>query len=139
ANFAPYLLRNRLPSTGDRLPNVLMQIAMGDTTIPNSTSWYLAQSMDLPQLAPVVTPIPLVQQDAVLPLSANVSADVTGGIFQFDRVSYQQGGPVQAAGHGSTPGSLESVNQAMNFLMTWYSDGVGEVYDPYAEFGTAPL
>jgi len=138
ANFAPWLLRKRLAGTGTRPTQVLMQVAIGDETIPNGASWYLARAMRLPQLAPVVAPVSMVAQD-VLPAVGNVGAEVTGGLFQFDRVTTQpNAGPVSSA-HGNTPGSAEAVTQMVHFLQTWLNDGVAEIIDPYAQLGTAPL
>ena len=139
ANFAPYLLEDRLPGTGERLPQMLMQIAMGDETIPNSTSWYLARAMNLPQLHPVAQHIEVVPQQETLPATGNVSLDVSGGIFQFDRVSFGNPGSPSATQHNNTPGSAESLTQMTHFLQTFFNDGVSEILDPYAVIGTSKL
>ncbi len=139
ANYAPYLFGQRLEGAGERAPNILMQIAIGDTTIPNSTSRYLAQSMGLPQLAPIFDPVPLVQVDEELPVRGNVSPEVTAGLFQFDRVTLQPGAAPSASGHGNTPGSAESITQTIHFLQTRNADGIGEINDPYTVLGTPDL
>ncbi len=140
ANFAPHILSDRLPGTGDRIPQALLQIAIGDETIPNSASWYLTRAMHLPQLAPVVAPVDIVEQVTELPVAGNIAdGAATAGMFQFDRVSYGPTGSPSASQHGSVPGSAQALLQSVHFLQTWFNDGVSEILDPYAELNTPPL
>ncbi|MFT5435221.1 MAG: dienelactone hydrolase, partial [Myxococcota bacterium] len=139
ANWGPFILNERLPSTGDRTPHVLMQIAIGDETIPNSASWHLARAIGVAQLPPVIVPIDVVEQVASLPMAGNIDGEITAGVFQFDRLSFAPNGAIEAAAHGTTPGSIQAVAQNAHFLQTWYAGETPEIIDTYEQYSTPPL
>jgi hypothetical protein len=140
-SYSPYVVESRKPDAGSRAPHVLLQIAIGDEVIPNSASWWLARSLGVPHIAPVHTSVPLVElQPGDGPVSGNLlGGTTTGGLFQLDRVSYGDGKKPEAAGHQTTPGSSESITQAVTFLQSWIETGLARIIDPYDVVGTPPL
>ena len=140
-SYAPHVLEQRKLDAGTRAPHMLLQIAIGDEVIPNSASWWLARSLGVPHIAPVHTSVPLVDlQPGDGPVYGNLlGGTTTGGLFQLDRVSYGDGKKPEAAGHQTTPGSSESITQAVTFLQSWNETGVARIINPYDVVGTPPL
>ncbi len=140
-NFSRWLFEQRLPGTGERPASVLFQVAIGDEVIPNSSSWALARALELPHIPPVVAPVVAVPDETMpLPVVGNaLDGGATKGLFQFDRVTVSRNGKPIDSGHQTTPGSEESVGQAVRFFESWFEKGTAEIIDPYALYGTPPL
>lgn len=140
ANFAPYVLGDRLPGAGATPPHVLFDMALGDTYMPNAGSLYYARALGVPQLAPVlleVGGVPVLEGPVV---QGNLGdGSLTAALFQFDRVTAAPGEAPAPAGHDSTPVSLEGVLQVTHFFETWLDGGVPEIIDPYDALDTPPL
>ncbi len=136
-NYAPHVLVDRFSGAP---PHLLENMAIDDTTVPNVTSRALSRALGIEAVRPVVRPIDLVADAGKSPVASNLNdGAVTGGLFQLDRVSSSPGGAARAASHGNVFGGIEGPWQAFHFLETWISDGVPEIADPYAHFGTPPL
>ena len=140
ANYGPYILKDRLPGAGAAIPDLLFQMVLNDDTVPNSANRALARALGVPVVAPVLTPVGIVQPAPAAPFSGNVAGGkATAGLFQFDR-DLSQGSqvPTQAT-HGNVAKSQEGLLQSMHFVKTWLATGKAEILNPYAELGTPPL
>jgi pimeloyl-ACP methyl ester carboxylesterase len=130
-NYAGYILGNRLPDADGAIPSVLMQVAIGDATIPNTASNALARAMGITHVQPVLQTVGLIDTKPA-PLSGNVAdGDATAGFFQFDEVVVQMGGRPVRANHSNTVGSFEGFGQLMNFFESWLGDGPPTIVNPY--------
>lgn len=141
SNWAPHLLANRLTGTDETAsPHLLLQLVIDDDTIPDTSSRSLARALNLPQLAPVLTPIGLVPLAGTAPVSGNAGGGArTQGLFQFDRISRDPGEPLEVATHDYMPSSVEGVYQLRAFVQRWLDTDTPEIRDPYIELGTPPL
>ena len=140
ANYAPNVLRDRLEGAGTRIPQVLLQIGVGDEVIPNTASWYLSRAFGLPILPPVAVDIDGVSVEKKLPASGNAGGGAASvGLFQIDRVTMSKGAKPEKPAHNTTPGSAEALTQSIHFLGTWIDGGLSDMIDPFAELGTPPL
>jgi len=143
--WAGHLLKDRIGRPDSPPPHVLLQMVMGDTTVPNIATRTLARALDAPQVPTVIAPIDLLPVAASAPVSGNVAADAAGpltvGLFQFDRVTTSPGGNPKRATHSGVFSGIEAIDQVRAFLESWLSDedGVPTIVDPYAENGTRPL
>jgi hypothetical protein len=135
APYAPLLLSRRAAGTG---PHVLLGLAHDDDTIPNSSTYGLARALGLARFGAVRGPQPLLP-DATAPLSGNGPGGRTAGMFEYDRVTFQEGGTPRAAEHSSTGDSREGQLQRRRFLEDWLAGRTPVIVDPYAELGTPPL
>ena len=138
ASYAPHVLKDRFDGSGEP-PQLLMQMAIGDSIVPNSCNRALARALNLPVAPPVLQEVGLVPTLAKLPITGNLPTGQTAVLFQFDRISNKKGGPVEAAQHGNTPKSLEALTQDLHFIKTWLATGKAEAIDPYVTLGTPPL
>jgi hypothetical protein len=130
-NYAPYILQDRLQGAGATVPSVLMQVAIGDATIPNTASNALARAMGIDHVRPVLQTVGLI--DSVeAPLAGNVARGAaTAGLFQFDEVVVEMGGRPVKANHNNTVGSFEGFGQLMTFFESWLADDAPTVINPY--------
>ncbi len=130
-NYAGHILKDRLEGAGDDVPSVLMQVAIGDETIPNSASNALAQAMGIDHVQPVLQTVGLIDTVAA-PVAGNAAGgDATAGLFQFDDVVVQMGGRPVKASHNNTVGSFEGFGQLMAFFESWLDDDAPTVINPY--------
>jgi dienelactone hydrolase len=135
ATFAPFVVQDRL--LGEPI-HVLFPVAIKDDTVPPSTARILARGLGLPQVQPVIEPVALLTLSGSGPVHGNMRDGlVTGGHFQYDRVSSDDG-PVEAT-HDNLSLSEESSTQFIHFLQSWIEDGVPEIIDPYEALQTLPL
>ncbi len=138
AAYAPHVLTDRLAGTGSA-PQLLMQMAIGDTIVPNSCNRALARALMVPLAPPVLQDVGLVPLLTKLPVSGNMASGQTAVLFQFDRTTQKAGQQPEPAGHSSTPKSLEALTQDLHFIKTWLATGKSEAIDPYQQLGTPPL
>lgn len=111
-------------------PHVLFPVAKDDQTVPPASGRALARAMGIPHLAPVLTPVELI--DVVEgPQTGNLDG-TTAAYYQYDRVS-QGNGRFVTASHGNTPLGPEPLRQALTFLGSWLDDGVPTIIDPFDE------
>lgn len=140
ANYAPHVLRDRLPGAGDRAPHILFDMAIDDAIVPNVCNRALARALGVPHIPPVLQDVGIVPVLDAAPVIGNLDdGRTTAGLFQFDRVVEHMGeAPVKAA-HDNLAKSTEGILQATHFLQTWIESGTPEIVDPYAVLGTPPL
>ncbi|MBL8787027.1 MAG: hypothetical protein JNJ59_19130 [Deltaproteobacteria bacterium] len=131
--------------------HILIQMVMGDTTVPNIATRSLARAIGTPQVPTIITPIDLLPAAASAPVTANLSTAasgdtalpsvVTAGLYQFDRASRSPGANPVKATHGGVFSGIESIGQVTGFLTTWLSSPTGTptITDPYSDYGTPPL
>lgn len=133
--YAPWIAGERLPGFDAARPQVLMQMVENDDTVPNVSNTYFARCLGVPHLGEVIVPIGVVDLQPDLPVSGNLDATHTGGVFQFDTVIPDDGGPSETATHGNVARSSHAQLQLTHFLETFDADGVAEILDPYAVLG----
>lgn len=138
SNYAPYVLSDRLPGAGPA-PQLLLNMAVGDKTVPNVCTRSLARALGVPVVEPVLQEVGVVGVSPPTPFSGNMAPDVTAGLFQFDRVTKSVGAAPVAAEHDNVAKSEEGLLQETHFLQTWIETGVAEILDPYEVLGTPPL
>lgn len=140
ANYAPHVLRDRLPGAGDRAPHLLFDMALDDAIVPNVCNRALARALGIPHIPPVLQPVGIVPVLDGAPVRGNLDdGRTTAGLFQFDRVVERPGEPVVRAEHDNLAKSTEGLLQATHFLQTWVDTGLAEIIDPYAVLETPPL
>lgn len=141
ANYAPFVLRNRLPHAPGRPPHLLFNMAIDDGVVPEVTNFALARALDLPQLAPAIREVGVIALETKgYPLSANLEdGTTTAGVFQYDRVRRRGRSEVEIATHNNLSASTEAVHQAMTFLTTWLDTGTAVIVNPFDELETPSL
>ena len=138
SNWAPHVLADRLPGMGAP-PQLLLNMALGDETVPNSCTRSLARALGVPTVPPVLQSIGIVGTTEPAPVAGNLGPSLTAGLFQYDRVTKSEGEAPVPAAHDNVSKSVEGLLQETHFLQTWLSTGAGEIVDPYAILGTPPL
>ena len=141
ANWASWVLGDRLPAAGTTPPHLLFQTVVEDDTIPDVSARLLARALRIPHVPPVIADIGLLDVTGLTPVAGNLAASPgrTAGVFQFDRITRSPGGEVEKASHDYTPGSEEAKHQLVHFVATWLDTGTPEIVDPYEILGTPPL
>lgn len=126
-NFSRFVTLEAPPNAGEWSPtNVLLQEAMDDTLVPNSSTSLLARALGLTHVGTALAPIDGLET-APAPLSGNLQDQATGGVFQFDRTD----GSV--ATHNSLGSSSEARAQYAAFFAAIFEEEPGLIIDPYAE------
>lgn len=138
SNYAPYVLSKRLQGAGPA-PQLLLNMAVGDATVPNVCTRSLARALGVPVAPPVLQTVGVVETAPTPPFSGNLSQELTAGLFQYDRVTKSPGADPVVAEHDNVAKSQEGLLQETHFLQSWLDTGVGEIIDPYEVLGTAPL
>ncbi|MGB1699675.1 MAG: hypothetical protein ACPHRO_06970, partial [Nannocystaceae bacterium] len=128
STHAPHILQTR-PDFAPGQPDLLMGVVLGDTVVPNSTSWSLARALEIPMYATELEPVVGVPFDSTLPLSGNVNGR-TAGMVQFDVTA-----PGEQAQHGPTVNTEVGIASWRPFFETHFGDGLAVLTDPYATVG----
>ena len=128
STHAPHILQTR-PDFAPNTPDLLMGVVLGDTVVPNSTSWSLARALEIPIYATELEPVVGLTFDPTLPLSGNVNGR-TAGLVQFDVTA-----PGEAAQHGPTVNKDVGIAAWRPFFETHFGDGLAVLTDPYATVG----
>jgi hypothetical protein len=139
--YAPYVLGeplSGLDASREQPLHLLMQMAMNDGVVPNSSNAALARALDLPHLSPVADEIELLSQIKG-PLTANLG-ESTAALMQFDRVTT---GPLELtlSNHMNIQDGREGRFQARTFLTSWL-DGESNaptIINPYTYYNVPPL
>ena len=135
ANYAPHVLGSPLPGGAATHPQLLVDVVIGDDTVPPGCNRSLVRALGVPHLSPVLEPVGIVSMAGAAPLSGNLDGGkTTAGLFQYDRITDE--GKVVAATHSDVARSPEAILQTTHFLETWLKTGVAEILDPYAVLGT---
>ena len=130
-NYAPHVLGDRLDGVRGGVPSVLMQVAMGDDTVPNTASHALARAFGVDHLEPVIQSVGLLDE-VEGPLRGNRGAGgATAGLSQFDRVTVERDGPLVQANHSNVLGSAEGFTQLMGFFDSWLDEDAPIIAQPY--------
>jgi len=125
---APYILQTR-PDFAPNQPDLLMGVVLGDTVVPNSTSWSLARALEISMYATELEPVVGITFDSMLPISGNVNGR-TAGMVQFDVTA-----PGETAQHGPTVTTEVGIAAWRPFFATHFNDGLAVLTDPYATVG----
>lgn len=140
ANYAPYILGDRLPIAAKQKPSVLCIMALGDKVVPNSATAMLARALGIPLLPKVLLDPGLLPTEPTLPVSGNLDGGLlTAGLFQYDRYSLSPAGDPQPGGHKEIHLGIEFPKQSIHFFSSLLETGKAEIIDPYAFFGTPEL
>ena len=134
ASYASYVARDR--QVGNRVPHVLMTVAVEDDTVPPSAGKALATALQLAHVGTIIEPVNGLFPGEALPASGQLDG-TTWGLFQYDRVGAGSG--AVPATHGNTPTSDEARLQLRRLFGSWLDGEVPEILDPYAELSTPPL
>lgn len=128
--FAPAVLRARIDGfAGDRGgPQVLAQMAVGDTIVPNSSTARLARGLGLAIAGAEPVAMRGLEVLADFPVRANVAADQTAALVQFTDVVGSDG--PEAASHYGVQTDPAARAQMRRFVLTSEGAGGAEVIDP---------
>ncbi len=135
--YTPHIVANRIGGFDQQRPQVLMQMVIDDDTVPNSTNLFFARGLGLPHVGEALLPIGIIPHQINLPVSGNVDATHTGGVFQFDVVFEGNGPMTKTATHGNVAGNPVAIAQTLHFIETALA-GAGEIIDPYKTLGIKP-
>jgi hypothetical protein len=125
AAFARYATLEPLEGVPGWHPrDVLVQEAVNDNIVPNSSTEALARAAGLSQINAIVT-APGVPS-APAPLRGNLPGGATGALAQFDRIN-----GAQAATHGEVIFSEEARRQYVQFFRTGLETGRATAVAPY--------
>jgi len=92
--FAPFVLRDRIEGFDARIPHVLVQMAVDDTIVPNSSTGFLVRALGVPIAGEAHREMRGVEALATTPVQGNLGG-TTGALWQFDRMD-ASGIPVPA-------------------------------------------
>lgn len=125
-NFSRFVTLEAPPNVSNwSSKSVLLQEAMQDSLMPNSSTSLLSRAFGLTHVTPALEAIDGVQT-APAPMSGNLVTGTTGGVFQFDETD----GIV--ANHNSLGGSSEARAQYEAFFGALFDGAPAVVVDPYA-------
>ena len=116
----------RLPGFDRSAPQVLMQMVIDDDTVPNTSNAFFARALGAPHLGEERLPIGVIEHVPGLPVTGNIDAMHTAGMFQFDVT-----GDGETATHSNVARSPAGQAQTLRFLESELADGVSEIIDPY--------
>ena len=128
--FAPYVLGDRLEGFAGRTPQILVQMAVEDTIVPNASTAHLARSLGIPVAGDLLVGMRDVAVESTLPLQANLASGRTAGLYQFADV-LTDSSAIEPANHTNLPNNPLARDQRMAFILT-AEDGAGAVLiDPF--------
>ena len=133
--YLRHVVAERLKGFDAQRPQLLMQMVLEDDTVPNSTNAFFARGLGLPHVGPELLPLGVIPSEPTLPISGNVDASHSGGVFQFDIVYDGAGPATEKATHGNVAGNPVALEQSLHFIDTFYDKGVSEIIDPYVTLG----
>lgn len=136
--YVGHILGDRLPGFDAASPQLLMQMVLADDTVPNSTNLFFARGLGAPHVGDALLPIGVVPIAPALPVSGNIDAAHTAGVFQYDIVYQGMGPATEPATHGNVARNPVTQVQTLHFIDTYYSGGVSEIVDPYRVLGIKP-
>lgn len=130
--FAQHVLGDRLPGFEGPGPQILLQMALGDTIVPNSSTSHLVRALQVPVVGPLPFPMRGVSVVPELPIAGNLAPGRTGGLFQFAQSSVVGSSTeLEPATHYTVQSDPRSRSQQLDFLLT-ASDAAGStIVDPF--------
>ncbi len=132
--YTQHIVSDRLPGFDGKKPQVLMQMVLNDDTVPNSTNLFFARGLGVPHVGDELLHVGTIPYEPTLPVSANLDASHTGGMFQFDVLA----DGTSPATHSSIAADPVAIDQTLHFIDTYYASGVSEILDPYRDLGIKP-
>jgi dienelactone hydrolase len=136
-SYTAHIARNRLPGFDSAAPEVLMQMVIADDTVPNLENAFFARGLGLPHVGDELLSLGTIQK-ATLPLTGNIDATHTGGVFEYDLVYTGTGPMTEAATHSNVADNPVAILQTLHFIDTHFTAGVAEIIDPYKELAIKP-
>jgi len=134
SNYAPHILRDRLPGAGQRLPHLLMAMAINDDTVPPVSNRSLARALGVPHAPPIHEEVGLLPRAPEPPFAGNLAeGTLTAALFQFVEITDRPGAEPEVASHDNVSASEEGILQATHFMRTWLDQGVPEIIDPHRQ------
>jgi hypothetical protein len=97
--YAPFVLLGRIDGFAERTPHVLMQLALGDTIVPNSSTEYLARSLGVALAGQDLVGMRGLEVIDALPAAGNLGG-TTAVLWQFGTMAGEAGIPVPALHRG---------------------------------------
>jgi alpha-beta hydrolase superfamily lysophospholipase len=85
--FAGHVLADRLEGFDAGTPQMLAQMVVDDTIVPNSSTAYMIRSFGLPVVGKPWVDMRAVELEPLLPIRANLGPGRTGGLFQIAHLS----------------------------------------------------
>jgi acetyl esterase/lipase len=132
--YLPHVLKDRLTGTDADAPQVLVQMAIGDEIVPNSSTRYYVRAAGIPLVGDELMPVPGVPHLTTFPVTSNIRSGLTAGLYEFDVVVRSDGGLGPAA-HNNVPGNPVSFHQLDGFVSGYFLDGEAKIVDSYRELG----
>jgi len=136
--YLGHVAAHRLAGFDSQRPQVLMQMVLDDDTVPNPTNLFFARGLGVPHVGEQLLPIGLIPHEPSLPVSGNLDAEHTGGVFQYDIVFDGAGPDTKTATHSNVARNTVTQEQILHFFSTYYASGVAEILDPYVTLGIKP-
>jgi fermentation-respiration switch protein FrsA (DUF1100 family) len=115
-------------------PQVLVQVALNDTIVPNSANDAFVRALGAPGVGREVWPVAGIGFEPG-PIVGNLDGDRTAAVTQFDIV-HEDGDPLREpvpAGHDNVTTSYEGWEAATDFLEPVLAGEPGVARDPYVE------
>ncbi|HET6582882.1 MAG TPA: hypothetical protein VFG69_05535, partial [Nannocystaceae bacterium] len=127
--FAPWVVADRISGFEGARPNVLVQMAVDDAVVPNSSTAVLTRALELP----IVGPVPVALRDVAvhggLPVSANLALGRTAGLYQFVQGYEYETDELEPATHYNVQSDPGANEQARRFVVSTDADGA-TIIDP---------
>jgi hypothetical protein len=114
-------------------PSLLVEMVVGDETMPNSTTHSLVRALELPVIPPVRQPIDLVAEAQPAPVAGNGKGGRTIGVVELDHIEDGDGMATRRARHGNIYASRITAAELAHFFTTQLAKGTAEILDPYAD------
>lgn len=130
-SYLAAVIQERFVGFDESTPQFLMQMAEYDEVISTPGNLAYAYELGVPHVGEAIVEIPTVAHEPTLPVTGNLSAQLTGGIFQFDVVTATG----IAADHNNVFLSEVGSSQWSHFITSTLDNGVAEIIDPYELFG----
>ena len=137
-SYTRHMVADRLAGFDQARPQVLQQMVIEDEIVPNSTNRYFARGLGVPHVGDELQKLGIVPHEPKLPISKNLDATHTGGVFQFDLVLKDDGVTTEKASHNNIGDSSVAIEQSLHFVDSYFADGVSEILDPYRTLGVKP-
>lgn len=137
--YTQHVFGARLPGFDAARPQVLMQMVIDDDTVANPENRFFARGLGVPLVGEELQHVGTIAHDPTLPISNDLDATHTGGVFQFDVVcSSTCPSPTEPATHGNVAANPVAIAQTLHFMKSFFESGTAEIIDPYATLGVKP-
>jgi dienelactone hydrolase len=132
--FTKHVLVDRIEGFDTGRPQILAQMAVDDTIVPNSSTAYMLRALGMPIVGPAWIPMRNVDVEPTLPLRANLGPGRTGGLFQFKDVPAPGStSELDPATHMNLQYDRLAHEQRMAFLRSAEEPTGAIIIDPFAD------